>query len=215
MRSNGAKISVIREEMIHEEFNEMTDVSMLDSLLQESEDEHLEFKEAKTSFEFEELVKYCAALANERGGKIMLGVTNARPHRVVDSHAFITLERTKLGLMERLHLRIEANEIHHAGGRVVVFDVPSRPLGFPIQYKGAYWMRAGESLVPMTADQLKRIFSETGPDFSAEVCTSALMEDLDPRAIRSLTGAMAQEIRKSRHRVAITGAIINGLRADS
>ena len=47
-------------------------------------------------------------------------------------------------------------------------------------------MRAGESLVPMTADQLKRIFSETGPDFSAEVCPTASLEDLDPKAIERL-----------------------------
>jgi len=40
------------------------------------EDEHLEFEEAKNSYEFEELVKYCVALANEGGGWMVLGVTN-------------------------------------------------------------------------------------------------------------------------------------------
>ena len=40
------------------------------------EDEHLEFKEAKSHFDFEKLVKYCAALANEGGGRIILGVTD-------------------------------------------------------------------------------------------------------------------------------------------
>lgn len=40
------------------------------------EDEHLEFKEAKHRFDFELLVKYCCALANERGGRIVLGVTD-------------------------------------------------------------------------------------------------------------------------------------------
>ncbi|MCK5681450.1 ATP-binding protein [bacterium] len=40
------------------------------------EGEHLEFEKAGKSFHFETLFKYCAALANEGGGKIVLGVTD-------------------------------------------------------------------------------------------------------------------------------------------
>jgi len=148
------------------------------------EDEHLEFKEAKNRFDFEELVKYCAAIANEGGGKLILGVTNKRPRRVVDCRAFESLERTKAGLTERLHLRFEIDEIEHPDGRVLVFHVPSRPIGMPIQYRGSYWMRAGEGLVPMTPDRLKRIFDEAGPDFSAEICAHAALSDIDPTAIQ-------------------------------
>lgn len=148
------------------------------------EDEHLEFKEAKNSYEFEELVKYCVALANEGGGWMVLGVTNKPPRRVVGSRAFENLERTKSGLIERLHLRIEIDEVLHPDGRVLVISVPSRPIGMPIQYKGAYWMRGGEALVPMTPDQLKRIFDEAGPDFSAEICPHAISADLDPLAVQ-------------------------------
>ncbi|MGH2459934.1 MAG: AlbA family DNA-binding domain-containing protein, partial [Chloroflexota bacterium] len=147
------------------------------------EDEHLEVKEAKNSFEFEELVRYCAALANEGGGHMILGATDRPPRRVVGSRAFGDLERTKAGLVERLRLRIEATEVHHPDGRVVAFTIPSRPLGVPIQYRGAYWMRAGQDLVPMTSDTLRRIFEETGPDFSAEVCAKASIRDLDLGAI--------------------------------
>ena len=66
------------------------------------EGEHLEFKEAKQNFHFEKLVKYCAALANEGGGRIVFGVTDKRPRRVVGSAAFADLARTKAGLIERL-----------------------------------------------------------------------------------------------------------------
>ena len=148
------------------------------------EDEHLEFKEAKNRFDFEELVKYCAAIANEGGGKLILGVTNKRPRRVVDCRAFESLERTKAGLTERLHLRFDIDEIEHPDGRVLVFHVPPRPIGMPIQYRGSYWMRAGEGLVPMTPDRLKRIFDEAGPDFSAEICAHAALSDIDPTAIQ-------------------------------
>lgn len=158
-------------------------MEQLRAWLHAREDEHLEFKEAKGSFDFETLVKYCAALANESGGHMVLGVSDKRPRRVVGTAAFANLERTKAGLIERLRLRIEAEEVQHPGGRVVVFSVPARPLGVPIAFGGAYWMRAGEDLVPMTQDQLRRIFAETVPDFSAEVCPSATAADLDPEAV--------------------------------
>ena len=57
----------------------------LDDLLSNKEDEHLECKEAKHHFDFEKLVKYCVALANEGGGQIVLGVTDEPPRRVVGS----------------------------------------------------------------------------------------------------------------------------------
>ena len=150
------------------------------------EDERLEFKEAKMQFHFEKLLKYCVALANEGGGKMILGVTDRRPRTVVGSRAFPDLERTKAGLIERLRLRLDVEELQHPDGRVLVFQVPSRPKGMPLEYQGAYLMRGGESLIPMTPDQLQRIFAETGPDFSAEICTPAQLDDLDPAAVEIL-----------------------------
>lgn len=168
-------------------------VEDLGSLMTEPEGEHLEFKEAKASFEFEDLVKYCVALANEGGGRLLLGVTDKRPRQVVGSRAFENLERTKSGLSQRLPIRCDAREVLHPGGRVVVFEVPARPLGMPLQYKGAYWMRGGDGLVPMTPDRLKRIFEETGPDFSAEVAAAASMTDLDPQAITTFAALWARK----------------------
>ncbi|MBE7458018.1 MAG: putative DNA binding domain-containing protein [Phycisphaerae bacterium] len=158
-------------------------LQQLQHWLTSREDEHLEFKEARNNFHFDKLVKYCAALANEGGGSIVLGVTDKRPRKVVGSSVFPDLERTKAGLVERLRLRIDAQELAHADGRVVVFTAPSRPIGVPIAVEGAYWMRAGEDLAPMTPDMLRRIFDEAGPDFSAEVCREATLADLDPAAI--------------------------------
>jgi ATP-dependent DNA helicase RecG len=47
-------------------------------------------------------------------------------------------------------------------------------------------MRAGESLVAMTKDMLKRIFAETDPDFSEQICKGATIDHLDPEAIEKL-----------------------------
>lgn len=155
----------------------------LASWMSGKENEHLEFKEAKNSYEFDTLVKYCSALANEGGGRMVLGITDKLPRRVVGTRAFQDLERTKAGLVDRLRVRVDALEIDHADGRVLVFQVPTCPLGVPIAIGGAYWMRAGEDLVPMTPDMLQRIFAETGPDFSSEPCPGASLGDLDPLAI--------------------------------
>ncbi len=127
-------------------------------------------------------------------------MTDQRPRRVVGTEAFQDLERTKAGLAERLHLRVNAKEIDHEGRRVLVFRAPSHPLGVPIAVAGAYFMRAGEDLVPMTPDQLHSIFDEAGPDFSAEVCPAATIADLAPDAIEAF--------RRRWHRKAKNDAIL-------
>ena len=130
----------------------------LQKLMNAMEGENLEFKEAKQSYQFDKLLRYCAALANEGGGRIILGVTDQRPRRIVGTNAFTQLERTRAGLMEKLRLKVDVDEIHSSGGRILVFTVPPRPMGVPIQADGIYWARLGDSLVPMTEDQLRGIF---------------------------------------------------------
>ncbi|OQC41889.1 MAG: Divergent AAA domain protein [Acidobacteria bacterium ADurb.Bin051] len=174
-----------------------TSLDELLALLLDREDEHLEFKEARNRFDFEELVKYCAALANEGGGRMVLGVTDARPRTVVGTRAFDPVERTKAGLIDRLRLRIDVDELAHPDGRVLVFHVPPRPIGYPIDYRGAYWMRGGEDLVPMTPDLLQRIFAEAQPDFSAEPCAGATIDDLAPEAIDVFRAKWAEKSRRA------------------
>lgn len=175
----------------------MTTPSELQDLLDAPEDEHLEFKEAKNRFDFEELVKYCCALANEGGGKIILGVTDQRPRRVVGSLAFEDLERTRSGLTDRLHLRIDAENVTTSDGRIVLFKVPARPLGVPLQYRGAYWMRSGDNLVGMTPDHLQKILDEARPDFSAQLCPEAVLDDLSSEAIEWFRSKWQERSRRS------------------
>jgi ATP-dependent DNA helicase RecG len=155
----------------------------LDGWLSEPEGERLEFKEAKANFHFETLAKYCAALSNEGGSKMIFGVTDRRPRRVVGSAAFDEPGRTVAGLINRLGIQITSEEIHHANGRVLVFHVPPRPVGVPIQCDGVFWSRAGDELRPLSPDRLRRVFEESGPDFSAELHPDAGLGDLDPALI--------------------------------
>jgi len=124
---------------------------------------------------------------------VVLGVTDKKPRKVVGCNAFHQPARTVGGLVEKLRLKIECEEIPHPDGRVLIFHVPGRPLGMPIEVRGTYWMRAGESLRPMTQDELKRIFLEAGPDYSAEICEGATIEDLDMRAVERFRTHWVQE----------------------
>lgn len=152
-----------------------------------TEDEHLEFKEAKGGIGFDKVGQYCSALANEGGGKFILGVSNTKPRKVVGTTAFMgTLEEIKVKLLNALQFRIYAEEIQHSKGRVLVFNIPSRPIGMPVLYQGQPWTRVGGSLMRMGMNHLKRILAETGPDFSAEICKKASLIDLDTTAIERL-----------------------------
>jgi len=141
-------------------------------LLAPTESEHLEFKEAKQQFDTLKLLRYCAALANERGGHFVLGVTNTPPRAVVGTKAFpseSSLNDVKARIVDKLHLRVEITELQHSNGRVLVFEVPTRPVGHAVSFDGAYLMRAGEDLVPMTPDKLKRIFAEDHQEWFSRI----------------------------------------------
>lgn len=147
-------------------------------LLHAKEGENMEFKKAENNFEFDELVRYACAIANRGGGYVVLGITDKRPRQVVGSRTFMQPERTRSGLMERLCLRIDFHLLDADGKRVLVFDVPPRPVGVPIQDRGIAWWRKGDSLVEMPMDEMRAVFAEAGHDFSADVCKEADMNDL-------------------------------------
>ncbi len=158
-------------------------LEQLEEWMNDDESEHLEFKAAKNGYQKDKLFKYAAALANEGGGHFILGVTDKKPRRVEGTNAFLNLAEVKHELLNGLHFRVDADELIHADGRVVVFSIPPRPIGTPRQFDGIYWMRSGESLVAMTADKLRSIFDEDVPDFSAHVCGGAIIDDLDENAV--------------------------------
>lgn len=138
------------------------------------EGHHLEFKEAKTTFDFDKLKRYCVAIANEGGGRMLLGVTDKRPRLVVGTTAFTDLGILESRLRVGLGFRVEPEEIAHDGGRVLVLHIPSRPVGTAYQCEGAYLMRSGEELVPMTEDRLRAIFAEGQPSWLEQAATEPM-----------------------------------------
>ena len=167
--------------------NDPAKIAALEAWIRDKEGETLEFKSARGSFHFEELTNYCVALANEGGGRIILGVTDKRPRQIVGSTAFEQPERTRKGLCERIPLGIDFEEIHHpdcpAGSRILVFIVPSSPVGMSVQYNGHRWVREEDSLVEMSDNRLREIYAEGGHDFSADSVNGLTISDLNESAI--------------------------------
>ena len=170
----------------------VTTPAQVDRWLQaSSEHERLEFKEAKLQFDNRKLYEYCVALANEGGGHLLLGVSDKSPRSVVGTQAFNNPVAMAEKLFQVVGFRVDIEEVSHPDGRVLVFHIPSRPRGSAYHLEGKYLMRAGASVVPMSEDQLRRIFAEGGPDWLEEYTLSGLdaqevVELLDTQAFFEL-----------------------------
>lgn len=175
-----------------------------------SENRNVEFKEAKNQYDNTKLFRYCVALANEGGGPLILGVSDRPPRRVCGTAAFRDTVDMAEKLFQKLGFRVDIEEVRHPDGRVVVFHIPSRLHGSAYHLEGAYLMRSGEELVPMSEDQLRKIFREGEPDWLEEISTRELdavrvAELLDtqeyfrllelpyPTEVRSVIGRLVQD----------------------
>lgn len=161
------------------------DEAQVRELISNDEDEHIERKTGSTHFDKGKLLSYVAALANEGGGKLIMGVDD--DGRIVGTTSFpniVALKQEILssGSMSR-RLRVEISEAQLDGKRVLVFVVPSRPRGEAVAYQGAYYMRSGGSLVPMNFDTLSDISDEPTTDYSAQILERVTVDDLDESAI--------------------------------
>jgi len=170
--------------------------SLLRDLLQlPAETEWVEFKEARTNASFEEIGQYFSALSNEanlkhkEAGWLVFGVTDAFPRTIVG-----TSYRQDRPALDRLKHEVsqhtngltfqEIYEMDTPKGRAVLFQIPRAPAGIPTTWKGHFYGRHGESLGPLSLQELELIRGQvTSVDWTAEVCPSATIQDLDPEAI--------------------------------
>ena len=166
--------------------------------LRERED-HIEYKEAKHNYPFAGgerrdvkdrrhcVLGYIVALANERGGRLVLGMADKVPHEVVGSD-FAQNEVGQLvdEIYKRIHIRVCTEELYEGNKRVLVITVPSRPIGKALRFEGIPLMRTGESLREMDDAEYLAVIQEQDPDFSAKECHGLSPEDMDAEAIRQL-----------------------------
>ncbi len=178
----------------------MTKADLEDTLQQlrnlPAENEVVEFKEAKNAFDFTKLGKCFSALSNEANLKgrpyawLVFGIEN-KHHKIVNSQFRLRrkdLDSLKGEIASKTTNRISFIEIHELSfpeGRVVMFQIPAAPKGFPIAFDGHYYGRDGEELVPLNLEEIERIRAQSiTEDWSAAIVSGATIEDLDSEAIR-------------------------------
>ncbi|MCY7345428.1 MAG: putative DNA binding domain-containing protein [Pyrinomonadaceae bacterium] len=159
-----------------------------------AETEIIEFKEAKTSFPFDDLGKYFSALSNEANLRsvdcawLIFGIEN-KHHDIVGTQykrERKELNKLKKGIADKTTDRttfIEIHELKLPEGRVLMFQIPPAPRGIPIAWEGHYYARDNESLIPLNIEKRRRIEAQTEADWSAVICPDASIEDLDDQAI--------------------------------
>ena len=96
------------------------------------------------------------------------------PRPIVGTKAFIDPVDMTAKLFRAVGFRVDIEEVMHPDGRVVIFNIPGRPRGTAYAHEGAYLMRVGEELHPMTEDQLRNIFAEGQPDWFERAAESGL-----------------------------------------
>ncbi|TRW49051.1 transcriptional regulator [Aliidiomarina halalkaliphila] len=160
-----------------------------------SENEIVEFKEAKRNYDFNKLGRYFSALSNEANLKrvkqawLVFGV---KDNQTVVGTKFRAspkeLQSLKKEVADKTTNRltfVAIHEIDHSEGRVLMFEIPAAPQGIPIAWDGHYYGRDGESLGPLNLEEIERIRSQSRlTDWSAEVVPSASVYDLAPEAIK-------------------------------
>lgn len=135
------------------------------------------------------ILGYVTALCNEGGGNLVIGMEDAYPHKVVGTKQ----NEGKLGELESniyrdIQIRPFIYELYedeaNKKGRVLVIEIPPRPVGKLFRFEDVPLMRVGEELKPMSDEMIFSILQEQEPDFSAGICEGVTIEDLDEDAIR-------------------------------
>lgn len=160
-----------------------------------SETEVVEFKEAKNSYDFTKLGKYFSALSNEANLKslscawLVFGVED-KTHKIVGSNYRINrkdLDHLKGEIANKTTNRISFIEIYELNlpeGRIVLFQIPPAPKGFPIAFEGHYYARDGEELVALNVSKFETIRNQNYmEDWSAVIIPDADIDSLDKKAI--------------------------------
>ena len=164
---------------------------------QSSETECVEFKEAKTQYDFGKLGKYFSALSNEANLKgkesswLIFGIKDKPVPRAIVGSDYRTnradLDSLKAEIGNKTTNRItfvEIYEIQYSEGRVIVFQIPPAPKGIPVAWEGHYYGRDGEDLVPLNLFEIETIRNQSNTtDWSAQIVPNATIDDLDPQAI--------------------------------
>ena len=168
-------------------------ITLLNKLLSLStENEVVEFKEAKTQYDKDKMGKYFSALSNEANLKgnpqawLVLGVKNDKTvvgttindNQINDYKAEMS-NHTSPNLSF-----IDVHKVGYNGHIVLLFEIPAAPQGSPVAWKGFWYGRDGESLGALNLIELDTIRNQNkAVDWSAQIAKGAQISDLSKEAI--------------------------------
>ena len=166
-------------------------------LLEDFENEIVEFKEAKTGFSFKDIGKYFSAISNEANlqqkqyGWLIFGVSDKK--EIVGTeyrNDRKSLNSLKKELADKVSERLSFIEIHELKikvegkfKRIIMFQIPAAIPSIPTSWEGHYYGRDGESLVPINIYEIEQIRSQINIDWSKQIVEKATIEHLDKDAI--------------------------------
>lgn len=180
-----------------------------------AETEWLEFKEAKTQFDNDELGRYVTALSNEanlcrqEAAWLIFGVkdkinpaTKIRPvvgsSYATSAAALNELKRQIFSFTSPALGLSDPIELAHAdcpnGTRILMWRIPPASAGMPVAWKGHYYGRSGEAMGALPLNKLDALRAQSSlQDWSAALATDD-WSLLDPLAIEH-----SQALYKRRH----------------
>lgn len=169
-------------------------IEVLNNLLSlTTENEVVEFKEAKKQYDKDKLGKYFSALSNEANLKgkanawLLFGVKNDKS--IVGTNITDTqLNDYKVEMSNHTSPKLSFIDIHkvnYKGFDVLLLEIPAAPQGTPVSWKGHRYGRDGESLGGLNDYELKEIQSQVQKvDWSAIIIEQATLNDLSSEAIQ-------------------------------
>lgn len=144
------------------------------------------------------ILGYVSALCNEGGGRIVIGMHDTYPHRVIGTKQCINgIGQLESDIYRDMGIRPDIYELYEdevtKTGRVLVIEVPPHPIGKVFKFEDVALMRIGEELKPMDDKTFISIIQEQEPDFSEHICEGVTLNDLDKSAIKVLKNRYAEK----------------------
>lgn len=162
-------------------------------MVESSESEVIEFKEARTNYSFNDIGKYFSALSNEanlRGLQeawLIFGISDEGRYVGTNFRKQGNLQSLKKEIVNGTNERLTFLEIYEVTiekCRVIAFQIPPAIQGIPTTWQGSAYAREHESICPLPMNKVDLIRSQIGMDWSKEIVENAGMEDLDENAVR-------------------------------
>lgn len=141
------------------------------------------------------ILGYVVALCNENGGRLVIGMEDAYPHKVVGTKQCENgIGKLESDIYRDLGIRPFIYELYdETGKRVLVIEVPPHPIGKVFKFEDVPLMRVGEELKPMDDITYVSKVQEQEPDFSEQICEGVTLDDLDKDAIDILKDKYARK----------------------